>query len=730
MKIGVSIFILLFLLVQSYFPISFYYRFYFEKDILDSNINNNNNNNKNIDRREPETITFSELNLKQHDERFSWRMFSPTAIDTKLNGNVSSTNNRRDIKRSMQKEQRQKFNSTTTTTTTNFSNNKETLSKRFDFRKKNKSNLLDKFFIDFKFSEIKIQWFKFIFYMMMAIDCWLEIPRLSNFWITPGLLGSFTNASHFPIEFDNFIKNLLSIDSLINEKSFLISLIIGGVLSIRCALSINIKYIEPLLLALLKGYLVLSSQSDNYQHHYLLVLVLFLLSTIDWNNLSNQKPLNNNQTNQNYNNNNYNNNNNSLISCWQLKLLLLQLSVVYFWTSIAKLHWSWINGSVLPRMIGPEFRDQINQLMLPLIENSFIKDRYPWLNPMMIVSCSTIVVELFLVFSLHIKKLSLLSFILGISMHTIMGTSGLRIGTFSYFMCIFYILLLPNSWFNIGSSSSSSKIIKNQYQHQQNENNNFKKIILKTITIGIIGGVISKFIFKLFSTHWWFIEYFEISFLFIVLLMIIQSLTNRYNSIKKQLSIFLSICLLVALCTKVRIEFRSAFIERGTMSIRINNIDEAINNYQISKELAEQEWKLPSTLFFNNQSSSTSSSSLASLSNWLTGGTSDEKNYEFIGDLGLFLESKNKQSQALEIYEKYYQSYPNILKIHAGFIRCLSSNPTENKLKLCKLLPETFSLANKTSKLICENQDCSRSKGHANYVLDLIKKTKKNINCQ
>ncbi|KAM9998449.1 hypothetical protein ACTFIY_008111 [Dictyostelium cf. discoideum] len=76
MKIGVSIFILLFLLIQSYFPISFYYRFYFEKEILESNINN-------IDKREPETIRFSELNLKKHDERFSWRMFSPTAIDTK-----------------------------------------------------------------------------------------------------------------------------------------------------------------------------------------------------------------------------------------------------------------------------------------------------------------------------------------------------------------------------------------------------------------------------------------------------------------------------------------------------------------------------------------------------------------------------------------------------------------------------------------------------------------------
>ncbi|KAM9959863.1 hypothetical protein ACTFIR_000964 [Dictyostelium discoideum] len=715
MKIGVSIFILLFLLIQSYFPISFYYRFYFEKEILESNINN-------IDKREPETIRFSELNLKKHDERFSWRMFSPTAIDTKLNGNVSSTNNRGDIKRSMSKEQRKK--PSTTTTTTNFPNNKETLSKRFDFRKKDKSSLLDRFFIDFKFSEIKIQWFKFIFYMMMAIDCWLELPRLSNFWISPTSSSLFTNASHFPIEFDHFIKNLLSIDSLINEKSFLISLIIAGVLSIRCALSINIKYFEPFLLALLKGYLVLSSQSDNYQHHYLLVLVLFLLSTINWENLSNNKS--------------NNNNDNGLVSCWQLKLLLLQLSVVYFWTSIAKLHWSWISGSVLPRMIGPEFRDQINEFMLPLLESLFSKDqRYSWLNPMMIVSCSTIIVELFLVFSLHIKKFSLLSFILGVSMHTIMGSSGLRIGTFSYFMCIFYILLLPNNWFTSNNwfikLINQSKKIKNQNQNQNGNGNNFKIIILKTIIIAIIGSLFSKYIFKLFSTHWWFIEYFENSFLFIVLIMIIQNLTclinnKNYNNIKKQLSIFLSICLLVALCTKVRIEFRSAFIERGTMAIRINNLDEAIYNYQIAKELAEQEWKLPQ-IFINQSSSSLSSS----FSNWLTSGTTDEKSFEFIGDLGLFLESKNKQSQALEIYEKYYPSYPNILKIHAGFIRCLSSNPTlitlENKLKLCKLLPETFSLANKTSKLICEDQECSRSKGHATYVLDLIKKTKKNIIC-
>ncbi|EGC29621.1 hypothetical protein DICPUDRAFT_42613 [Dictyostelium purpureum] len=80
MKILISTFIILFLLVQSYFPISYYFKLnqLQKKEGYQETIFSSAQTGE-----EPELVNFTDLQLDTDDERFVWRMFSPIAIDTK-----------------------------------------------------------------------------------------------------------------------------------------------------------------------------------------------------------------------------------------------------------------------------------------------------------------------------------------------------------------------------------------------------------------------------------------------------------------------------------------------------------------------------------------------------------------------------------------------------------------------------------------------------------------------
>ncbi|EGC29620.1 hypothetical protein DICPUDRAFT_42606 [Dictyostelium purpureum] len=523
---------------------------------------------------------------------------------------------------------------------------------------------------------------------MYSIDCWLEIPRSSNYWFMDSQETSFINMSHFGVSFDQFIKSTFNVNSVVSQESFLFSVILSGFISLRCAFNINIQVFEPLLLALFKGYLVLSSQTDNYQHHYLLVLVLIVLSSINWNKFKGIS-------------------NKTLVSCWQVKLLLIQLSLVYFWTSVAKFHWSWINGDVLPRMVGPEFKEMFNHYFE--IITSILGIEYINNSSMAILSCLTIVSELFLVVSLHIPSLSILTFIIGVTMHTFMGSSGLRIGTFSYFMVIIYTLTLPHYFkkfnnSNNNNNNNNNKTIKNN--QKTNKLNIFKKIIIDTLKVGTIGllsiiFLLYNFIDPLFTQH------FKYPLLAILVIIIIQTCYNNYidstsNNIKKQIFYLFSIGLIVSSLIQASDQFRLLYIEHGAMAIRLNSLDESIKSYLIAEEISD---RVESKLFrFRAQQSN---------------------DFEFIGDLGLFLETKKNYSKALELYEKYNKIYPDILKIQIGMIRTYHSidelDQKEKKSKICSIIPKTIEYANKLTSETCINQDCARNQNHARYVLNLIK---------
>ncbi|KYQ90276.1 hypothetical protein DLAC_11749 [Tieghemostelium lacteum] len=581
------------------------------------------------------------------------------------NGNVSISSDKKTIKGSL---------STKLKGSSNSKSNQKISKSRDISNGANSSTLLENFIFGENFKGWILITFRFIFYGMMAIDSWLEIPRASNF------IGQF-NLSHFG-DWDWFNR-------LLTPLLFISSCLVMSILSIGCSLNLQIirsqPIIEPLLIAILKGLLVFSSQSDNYQHHYLLVLVLFTLAfETKWYS-SSDKDSAISIPQKNY-------------SSWPLKLLFLELSVLYFWTAIAKMHPSWINGSVLPRMIGPQFQylaKDLQNLIGYSVEDIF-----------QILSISTIASELFLLVSIHIESLKIPSLVIGVSMHWIMGISGLRIGTFSIFMVIFYIPLLPNPFYFIYSIIVEN-LFNNQYLQQL-------KTVLNIKSIQVIG--VSAFIYY---GNWIYNLSIEPQPLIIVklLLLLLLSIVTLFlvfsnhsssnnNSKERIRNLIVISSLFLMISSHSNSIIREYYSEMATGNLSMNNLTNAIKYYKLAeKQSYDSEWIY-------------------------TKDTSDDR-YEFIGDLGLFLETNKSYTEALDLYNKYKDIYPNQLKIKIGLIRTLQELGGNSK-QICQLLPNVKSLAQYiiiNQGETCHNINCDRKIKHANYALQTCLKIEKLNKC-
>eukprot|EP01132_Coremiostelium_polycephalum_P007578 gene7578-9317_t len=554
------------------------------------------------------------------------------------NKNVSKVSHRGNVKKSLPNSQREQSK--------NLSKDNKELQGDRDNEINDKLGLLNQFIFKYEIEGWLLMLFRFLIYMLLAIDCWNEIPRSAKYW----KLTTF-NISHFGLFslLENWLQESYQLP-LINDTSFLIGIIFCGVLAVRCSFGLNSNRLEPLLIVLTKSYLVFSSQLDNYQHHYLLVLVFLVMATIDWNSfgkLEIQKKY----------------------SVWQIRVLLLQLSVVYFWTLITKLDESWLNGTVLPQMVGPEFMEKAYH---------FLGEQC-----MVIVSNATVLSELFLLFAIHIPRLHPAAFIIGFTMHFIMGSSGLLIGTFSYFMMVFYMLLIPIQ-LKVHLKTVVAMIIEflSTTSNQLSPKSKALEILFS------IGAVLLSKLLLLKTIP----EQFQYSFNIAFYSVIIYSVLSSFPYLKsRHFQVLLLSTLLIVLASKSTHHLRTTYTERGSLAISIRNYDSAIENYIIAEQISdENEFK------FVKQNSN---------------------DFEFIGDLGLFLESKNQTQEAYSLYSKYVKIYPNLLKLHAGILRCQATNGL--KKEICLNLPNARYLSKQITKEPCFDVSCERSKKHAYYVLDL-----------
>jgi tetratricopeptide (TPR) repeat protein len=162
------------------------------------------------------------------------------------------------------------------------------------------------------------------------------------------------------------------------------------------------------LAALLYNWMYFSSQLDSYQHHYLVSLLLILACFAPWSTPADDRGPR---------------------RSWALRLMLVQLGVMYLWATVTKLHGNWLDGTALNQQISTPW-------MRAMIE------RGGWPT----AATMTLLLELLLAIGVWNRRLWPVVAPLGITFHVMIELSGLEIGLFSYVMVAIYLLAIPERW--------------------------------------------------------------------------------------------------------------------------------------------------------------------------------------------------------------------------------------------------------------------------------------------
>ena len=241
--------------------------------------------------------------------------------------------------------------------------------------------------------------FRLLFFGVLAVDMWLQVEHAPRYGA-----GDF-NVSHLPA-LDGWLPVLTRPTMAF---LFLLQAYLAGLFALGGGG-------RPALIALtsLYGVTYFSSQLDSYQHHYLLFLVLLLLGAVRWDPAppapaGKKAP--------------------APPGDWPVRLILVQMSIVYLFAAMAKTEPVWLDGRVLELQVT----------------SGWARDLIERIGGFKLVSGLVIATELSLAGAIHVRRLRRFVAPIGILFHAGIEASGFQIGLFSYFMIALYVLVLPEA---------------------------------------------------------------------------------------------------------------------------------------------------------------------------------------------------------------------------------------------------------------------------------------------
>jgi len=174
----------------------------------------------------------------------------------------------------------------------------------------------------------------------------------------------------------------------------------------------------------LYGYYYFGSQLDSFQHHYLVFLLLVVCNFVPWTGPANSAdpPAPSDAT--------------ATVTSWAVRLLMVQIALLYGWAAVAKLDPLWLDGRTLNGIL--QNNDGTVASVTTVIE---------LLGP---ATCSVLVViveaVLAIAWTVRARWMRIPALIAGIGLHVGIEFSGIdfEIGIFSYFMVTLYLLWIPD----------------------------------------------------------------------------------------------------------------------------------------------------------------------------------------------------------------------------------------------------------------------------------------------
>ncbi|MCG8424145.1 MAG: HTTM domain-containing protein [Proteobacteria bacterium] len=249
------------------------------------------------------------------------------------------------------------------------------------------------YWLGFAVSRAKLSWFRLAFFSLLGIDAFLQVSHAPRYGA-----GGF-NVAH-----------MAQLDAVLPEPSrsgMLVVFLLMSYLGLAIAAGAGRGAIW--LLTPLYGYAYFISQLDSYQHHYLVFLILLLCCFVPFSASKSAAP-----------------------ASWALRLVMVQVAIVYLWAGLAKLAPLWRDGTALAMQLGPASG-----------RSGWVADAIDHIGADNAAGL-ILVVELYLALGWLIPRLWLPTLLVGVALHIGIELAGFHIGIFSYFMFALYLLLVPD----------------------------------------------------------------------------------------------------------------------------------------------------------------------------------------------------------------------------------------------------------------------------------------------
>ncbi|MEZ4366551.1 MAG: HTTM domain-containing protein [Kofleriaceae bacterium] len=261
---------------------------------------------------------------------------------------------------------------------------------------------LPPFWAEFAVSPAKLRAVRVAFFTLVAIDCVLAVGHAPRYGA-----GGF-NVAHLP-----------GLDGLAPGRVAMgVASLVTAYACVLAALGVATRVVVPVAAALY-GWIYFSSQLDSYQHHYLIALLLVLACAVPWTATAPPPPARGTPP-------------PPRIASWALRLVLVQLALVYAWAAISKLDGHWLDGSALAEQIKT---GRAHDLITATIG-------------MKAAAIGVVLVELALAATLWHRRGWWVALPLGVGLHAGIAITDLEIGLFAYLMLALYLLVVPDSLYD------------------------------------------------------------------------------------------------------------------------------------------------------------------------------------------------------------------------------------------------------------------------------------------
>ena len=264
------------------------------------------------------------------------------------------------------------------------------------------------FWFGFAIGWPKLVAFRFSIFMMLALDALLQISHAPRY-----------GAGNFNVGHVAWLSRLAP-----GRTAFEIAQLTIALCLTAAALGAATRVVVPVATGLY-AWVYFSSQLDSYQHHYLVALMLLMLCFVDW------RPPDVRRTASERTAANAGPGRAATIGGWPLRLLLVEVAIMYFWAAISKTETSWLDGRTLSM--------QIHGSMRSVIEHT---------GGFGVAAKLVLVVEFALAAAIWHRRGWWVALPLGVGLHVSILWSGLEIGLFAWLMLSLYLLLLPDRIFN------------------------------------------------------------------------------------------------------------------------------------------------------------------------------------------------------------------------------------------------------------------------------------------